>query len=153
MFLTCTTTEAYKYTGFKMSDPSNVKYMISTTVAMYSADTMTYTKKWESKCSEIGFSVVNSNENIYFYGDYNVNNGMYADTIARNDSAVITYRKRFLELDSSQQRETIVHEVGHALGLDHCQSSKNSISVMRANGFNGKAYPLSDDIAGISALY
>ncbi|WP_425757484.1 matrixin family metalloprotease [Ihubacter sp. rT4E-8] len=43
--------------------------------------------------------------------------------------------------------------MGHALGLDHCQTSKNSISVMRAVGFNDKAYPLSDDIAGIKKLY
>ena len=46
-----------------------------------------------------------------------------------------------------------MHEVGHALGLSHTQASNNSISVMRETGFNGKAYPLSDDIAGISAIY
>lgn len=27
------------------------------------------------------------------------------------------------------------------------------VSVMRTLGFNGKAYPLSDDIRGISAIY
>ena len=49
--------------------------------------------------------------------------------------------------------ETIVHEVGHCLGLSHCQYIKNSISVMREYGFNNKAYPLSDDIQGISYIY
>ena len=144
---------AYKYTGFKMSNPSNIKIKISTTVGAYTSDSITYAIQWENKCNEIGFSIVDSGENIYFYGDYEVNNGLYAASTCRNDSAVITYHKRFLELDASQKRETIVHEVGHTLGLDHCQLLKNSTSVMRANGFNGKAYPLSDDIAGISALY
>ncbi len=136
-----------------MSNPSNVKYLIGTSVGGYSADTLNYIQQWENKCSEIGVTVVNSGENIYFYGDLNTNNGLYALTKSRNDYAVITYQQLFTTLTTSQQRETIVHEVGHALGLEHCQASKNSISVMRGSGFNGKAYPLSDDIAGISALY
>lgn len=56
-------------------------------------------------------------------------------------------------LSSSDKKETVVHEVGHELGLDHTQTENNSIAVMRAKGFNGKAYPLSDDKAGISAKY
>ncbi|UAT33112.1 hypothetical protein K7T73_21820 (plasmid) [Bacillus badius] len=57
------------------------------------------------------------------------------------------------KLGSSDKKETVVHEVGHELGLAHTQQEKNSISVMRAKGFNGKPYPLSDDKAGISAKY
>ena len=65
----------------------------------------------------------------------------------------ITLYKMFLDLNTVQKQETIVHEFGHAFGLDHCQFLKQSKSVMRATGFNKKAYPLSDDIAGIAALY
>ena len=56
-------------------------------------------------------------------------------------------------LSEAIKRETVVQEVGHALGLAHCQEEKNGVSVMRRLGFNGKAKPLSDDIAGIRELY
>ena len=39
------------------------------------------------------------------------------------------------------------------LGLAHCDESKNRYSVMRALGFNGKQYPLEDDIDGIIDIY
>ncbi len=52
-----------------------------------------------------------------------------------------------------KKNETIVHEFGHAVGLAHTQAGNESISVMREYGFNEKAYPLSDDKAGITAIY
>lgn len=99
-------------------------------------------------------SQVTSNQNIYFYGDLNVDNGTYATCYHNsNDSHTITYYNAFTKATSVERNETIVHEVGHALGLAHCQAGDESISVMRATGFNYKAYPLSDDISGISAIY
>ncbi|MDR2043475.1 MAG: matrixin family metalloprotease [Clostridium sp.] len=140
--------------GWVLSNPSNVKYNISTFVGPYTSETITYVEKWETYCSEIGISSASSNENIYFYGDFNVDNGTYAICLHHNDNYhVITYYYAFTKATASERQETIVHEVGHALGLAHCQSDKESISVMRATGFNNKAYPLSDDIAGISAIY
>lgn len=50
-------------------------------------------------------------------------------------------------------KETAVHEFGHTIGLDHTQKSNESKSVMRAKGFNDKAYPLSDDKAGLNYIY
>ena len=52
-----------------------------------------------------------------------------------------------------RKNETIVHEVGHALGLAHCASAYNSISVMRATGFNDVAAPLMYDGYSIAKLY
>ena len=47
----------------------------------------------------------------------------------------------------------MVHEFGHQLGLAHTQTANNKKSVMRALGFNNKAYPLSDGKNGINKIY
>ena len=146
--------EAYRFNGWVLSNPSNVKCCLSTTIAPYASDTLTCIQQWTSRCSEIGTSVVSSNENVYFYGDLNVSTEAYAVTRhTRDDYHVIVYYKDLTTLNATQRKETIVHEFGHALGLAHCEESKNNVSVMRATGFNNKAYPLSDDISGISARY
>lgn len=146
---------AYVKNGYALSNPGSVTYRVSTTVGPYISDTITYVQKWRDYCTEIGgMTQVDANENIYFYGDLNVNNGNYAVCYHHsNDSHVITYYNLFATTESAYRYETIVHEVGHALGLAHCEAGKESSSVMRALDFNRKAYPLSDDIKGISAIY
>lgn len=145
---------AYQYTGRKLSNPLNTKFKISTTASTYTTAIITYTGTWETYCSEIDVSYVSLNENIYFYGDLAVNNGTYAITYSySNDYHNITLYMSFANATSAQRNEVIVHEVGHALGLDHCEPANQNISVMRSTGFNNKAYPLSDDISGIANLY
>jgi len=61
--------------------------------------------------------------------------------------------KGWNSLSSTDRKETVVHEVGHELGLAHTQAANKPISVMRDKGFNGKPNPLSDDKKGISAKY
>ena len=89
---------------------------------------------------------------IKFLDNRSLDNGTYATTFLRSgaNKDIIIY-KSFKSLSTVRKNETIVHEAGHALGLGH--SDKTTTSVMRATGFNDKAYPLSDDIAGIKALY
>ncbi len=146
-------TNAYTLTLCKFSNQSNIKYAISSTAASYSSYITQYAPKWATYCPQLGISA-GGNENIYFYGNLSYDNGAFATTIRTNDNYYsITFYSQFQTLTASQQYETIVHEVGHTLGLDHCQSNKETISVMRATGFNGKAYPLSDDIAGINVIY
>lgn len=146
--------DAYVKNGQKLSNPQNVKYCIGSFAGAYATDIINYTKKWQDYCAEITVSQVTSGQNIYFMAEPNVNNGNYAVCYHHsNDSHTITFYDTFANASTSEKRETIVHEVGHALGLSHCQAAKESISVMRALGFNNKAYPLSDDIAGISNIY
>ncbi|MBK5447090.1 matrixin family metalloprotease [Peribacillus sp. TH24] len=76
----------------------------------------------------------------------------YGRYVSGSAGSIIIY-KAWRDLNEKQERETIVHEVGHALGLAHTQSENNSISVMRQYGFNNKDYPLSDDKAGIAKRY
>ena len=128
----------YVEKGCKLSDPKNINFGINASAGRYAGIIPPYAKTWGTYCSEIGFSS-NASQNVFFS--------------ASTDCHSITFYKSFETTTAARKNETIVHEMGHVLGLDHCQTSKNSISVMRKTGFNGKAYPLSDDISGISAIY
>ena len=144
----------YEYNGYKFSNPVNVKYKISSSIGQYTSIIMKYTETWEEKCDKIGVSNTSTGENIYFYGNLTVDNGTYATSIHNsNNYCVIRFYKEFANTTSIRRNETIVHEVGHALGLNHCPSNKEDMSVMRATGFNNKAYPLSYDVSAIDNLY
>ncbi|WP_121604766.1 matrixin family metalloprotease [Virgibacillus sp. Bac332] len=81
----------------------------------------------------------------YYNGD------IYA--VSKGRGHIMVYKKWKNISSYTQRKEVIVHEVGHEAGLAHTQKSNNSISVMRQYGFNNKAYPLSDDKAGLRAKY
>ncbi|MGM0125633.1 hypothetical protein IGI37_003032 [Enterococcus sp. AZ194] len=91
--------------------------------------------------------------NIY-QGVVNTDNGNYGvcyyNTSSESD---IRYYKAFINANTDTRNETVVHEVGHAIGLSHTQAQNNTKAVMRALGFNKKAYPLSDDKAGMNKKY
>lgn len=114
----------------------------------------TYSKKWNGLS---GIKIISTSSSSYasITQSYSSeSNGTYAVTYHRSSSRKeIVYYKDFKDASNSIRYETIVHEVGHTLGLAHTQSSNDSISVMRATGFNGKAYPLLDDKEGIDAIY
>ena len=80
----------------------------------------------------------------------NIDSGSFAT--AYNGYSIVFYSD-FNALNSTQKKETAVHEFGHTIGLGHTQSYNDTISVMRAYGFNNKPYPLSDDKAGLNYIY
>lgn len=155
---------AYVLNGWKMTSPKNINvYIAQAYEGNYKDKIITYTKKWsaykESPFSFKGFSrytqSCNDKKNrIIFAKNSAVSNGTYAISYneGKTKTRIILY-KDFFNTSTANKNETIVHEVGHCVGLGHCQSSKNSSSVMREQGFNGKAYPLSDDKNGIKKLY
>lgn len=150
------TVYAYKFTGLKLSDPKHVKIYVPSKLSSYSV--VAYAKKWDDYCSEIGMystSAIN-NANIVYDSSPSVDNGTYGVTYPAGDKNIIVFYSDFFasSTTSIQRSETIVHETGHALGLDHpTEATDPSKAVMRAYGFNKKAYPLSDDKAGIRKLY
>nr|WP_297939468.1 matrixin family metalloprotease [uncultured Lachnoclostridium sp.] len=157
LFLTSTTAKAYTLNGYKFSSPNSISYYVDSSLSSYSVNT--YLKKWKRAYSSFGFTnaLTYSSANIYFTSFSSVDNGTYGVTYHNQNGAekhMIIFYKAFFDASSSVRNETIVHECGHALGLAHPSAPVNmSAAVMRATGFNGKAYPLSDDISGINALY
>ena len=145
---------AYQFNSYVLSNPDNIQYSINASVGPFITDIGNFVEIWAGFCPETHFTDVSYGGQIVICGDLNTSTGYYAVCYHQNnDSHTITIYQLYTSLDSVEQHETIVHEVGHALGLAHCQAIYNSVSVMRANGFNDVPHPLSDDIAGIATLY
>ena len=147
-------TYAYEYNGWVFSNPLNITYSISSSAAPYINNISSYSTKWNNM-PEINISLSeNGNGNIVFTGDFATNTGAYAITYHySNTSHYICLYMDFSSLSEVRKNETIVHEVGHALGLAHCAVAYNNISVMRATGFNDIAAPLMYDGYSIANLY
>ena len=143
------------FTAWKFYDPHDISYTLSTTVGQYTTYITECVETWETYCPQITVSrSANASGNVYFYGDLSVYNGFYglSSASSSNDKTVTLYGD-FLSLTTVEQKETIVHEMGHCFGLLHCEGAMVTISVMRDEGFNYKPYPLTDDINGIAFLY
>ncbi|MED3655155.1 matrixin family metalloprotease [Heyndrickxia sporothermodurans] len=142
----------------KQSRPKGLLYNIHSSVsdAGFSSYASNGAKAWNasSKIEFVGTSSQPGLSDVYFTFS-NVTTDDYATAYGSKSSSQvrITFWKDFKGLSATRKTETAVHEVGHALGLDHTQKANNSISVMRKTGFNDKKTPLSDDWAGINKIY
>lgn len=154
MFLCVCALADSEFNGFTFTNGQYITTYIDSSIAQYSGNVSTYRYAW-NVCPEINVVSSNSvNANIVFYGSYSVTNqGVAYTTHPSANKAKIYFYKPFVSLDTVDQNETIVHEIGHALGLAHCISSYNSLSVMRDTGFNHYAAPLYHDRNNISIIY
>lgn len=139
---------------FPNSIKSNIYNYVDGGLANICSLVSTYTGKWNGLS---GINIITTSSSTYanITQSYSSeSNGTYGVTYYKSASKKeIVYYKSFYNASTSVKYETIVHEVGHTLGLSHTQSANADIAVMRATGFNGKAYPLSDDKSGIAAIY
>lgn len=142
---------AYVKNGYVLSSPTYVGiYSYNTT---YASKIYTYAKKC-NQCPELYLYESNSAVATITAELSSADNGTYGVTYHYgNDTHSIVFYSLWQTATDVKKNETIVHEFGHAVGLAHTQAGNESISVMREYGFNEKAYPLSDDKAGITAIY
>lgn len=148
--------EAYILNGQKATNPKFISYFNNSSIVKQKmGGYMNYATKWNYSGSPVKLVKCSGPFGVIITNSYSSeSNGTYATTYYKTKrSSSIVYYAAFKKASDANKKETVVHEVGHAIGLSHTQSKNNSISVMRKTKFNGKAYPLSDDKKGINVKY
>jgi len=147
---------AYKIiSGWKFSNPKKIEYNIDKSASKYASVmsggilTWQYTSKIKIKKS---VSNIPAGQRVLI-SYLNKDTTAYASATKSGTTRTIGFFKSFSKLSNTKKKETVVHEFGHQLGLAHTQTANDKKSVMRALGFNNKAYPLSDDKNGINKIY
>jgi hypothetical protein len=150
---------AYRLQGNDYSNNYSLKYYLSTSLknAGYGSYGYTGALTWNySPVVEFSAQAANYwDAEVRFYQD-DYDNGTYGTAYttpchcSNADYTNITFWKSFDKLSYVEKQETAVHEVGHALGLDHSNVTQ---AVMRSAGFNNSKYPYVDDYNGLQAIY
>lgn len=148
--------KAYKLNGTKFNYPKNLYYYIDSSIP-YPSNVRVGVIAWNASSDveftlEVPTSPGIANVRMYYYNTYK---SYYAITYHTTpQQPYINYHADWKALGQTQREETAVHEVGHCLGLAHCEEPYPSPTpVMRAAGFNNLQAPLTDDWNGIAAIY
>ena len=151
---------AYTKTGYKFDEPRKIKFFIASNASAYARMFRNTVPTWGSYVTQVSLkeTVAERDGNIkLYYGT--TGRSVYGVTVRidRNHYK-ITFTEYFAKLSTNnKKREVILHEVGHALGLDHTQKGNYGVSIMwngeDGNHFHNVAYPLSDDVRGMTSIY
>lgn len=126
--------------------PNNIKVYYYSSISGYS-EKSAYTS-WNYAGSPLGFStttVRTSGHLRLYYSGSTVKKYIAISVPINNQISSIEFTAKWRALNNIRRRETVVHEVGHSLGMNHVPPSLNKASVMRAVDFNDKPYPLTYD--------
>lgn len=159
-FFNCTVLSyAYVKTGYKFDKPRKIKFFIAANASAYTKMFRNTIPTWGSYVTQVSLKETESagNANIkLYYGTTDKNVYGVTERTDRNHYK-ITFTESFAKRSTNQRKEIILHEVGHALGLDHTQEGNYGISIMwngkDGNHFHNVAYPLSDDVRGMTSIY
>lgn|GEM_PF-1356384 len=156
-------TEAYVIYGGKWATPNDLKASIDSTVTAtgFTSATEHGISAWNSSNKIQVFNSTSSSPHIKWFASSADLGEFYADTLnysggvpnwqgSYSNSVIRWNQPRAKNLDSNRAKETGAHEMGHALGVAHSDTTN---AIMRAEGWIYGTYPLTDDWNAINALY
>jgi hypothetical protein len=162
----------YALEGCKFAGSGNaLKWKDNTTRVGYSGPAATSVTAWNSATTHVTLTLVTTGANV------NVNDGNFGPTINGNQWDGVTYlstcsggywtatanswwNRYYTDAYASTERQSVmVHEIGHALGLDHYTAGTcPNVQIMQTDtymryDFCAYSTPQSGDVAGVNTMY
>ncbi|MDO5690841.1 MAG: matrixin family metalloprotease [Tissierellia bacterium] len=144
----------YVYNGFYVRTPNCIKVQLTPNATRYSE--FTRFVEWNYPTSPLGFMITEdtTDSDIRIIKFEYADGDIYGKCIHHTDTrSTLYFYEKWEDLDWTKRVEVVNHEIGHSIGLAHCQSDKVSISIMREYGFCNSVGPLTDDVTGINNKY
>ena len=156
-------TEAYINHPGKWNIPNDLMAHIDSTVTAtgFQSATEHGISAWNSSDKIQVFNSTVSSPHIKWFASSADLGELYADCLnysggvpswsgTYSNSVIRWNQPQAKKLDSNRAKETAAHEMGHALGIAHSDTTN---AIMRASGWIYGTYPLTDDWNAINAKY